>query len=96
LGANDIYKNWKNKQLGAVTPKKNDYFVKRKAESLNQLTGSYVRKSYEQRQDRRFVPGNVHPQDYHTGGTFDEGGDDRRYRLNHHDDCGPLVGEPCT
>jgi hypothetical protein len=37
LGANHIYKKWKNKQLGAVTFKKNDYFVKRKAESLNPI-----------------------------------------------------------
>jgi len=56
--------------------------------------GGYVRKSYEQRQDRRFVPGNIHPQDYHAGGTPDEGGNDWRYRSDHHDDCGSFVGEP--
>lgn len=35
FGANHIYKKRKNKQLGAAARKKNDYFVRRKAESLN-------------------------------------------------------------
>jgi hypothetical protein len=37
LGAKHMYKKWKNKQLGAVTPKKIDYFVRRKAESHNPI-----------------------------------------------------------
>ena len=32
-----IYKKWKNKQLEAVICKKNDYFVRRKAESHNPI-----------------------------------------------------------